>query len=306
MAKKVLLTGASGFLGWNFCKQVSTDYELVGTYFRNKPVDIDINWVKINLLNTPEISKLIDRIKPDIVVHLAAITKPAFCEEHPALSHHINVYTAVAVAEATEKVGIPMIFSSTDLVFNGNSGPYSEDDFSYPLSQYGLQKQMAEESLLGDYAHVFVARLPLLFGEAPPYTSNFYTQTIKNLQEGESIRAFVDEYRTMISANVASTWLQKLIDYALDTTPLEEEKQYLLHLGGSESCSRYEFALMMAKEFGLDKQWIVPTMQKELDLVPARPPDVSLDSTLASNTLLYKAPSLEEQLSLLKKQSQSN
>lgn len=300
MTKKVLLTGASGFLGWNFCKQVSTNYELVGTYFRNLPTDIDINWVKINLLDTPEISKLIDRVQPDIVVHLAAIANPAFCEEHPALSHHINVYTAVAVAEASQKVGIPMIFSSTDLVFNGNSGPYAEDDFSYPLSQYGLQKQMAEESLLGDFEHVFVARFPLMFGEAPPYASNFYTQTIKNLQEGEFVRAFVDEYRTMISANVASMWLQKLIEYALSTNPATENKEHLLHLGGSESCSRYEFALKMAKEFGLDKQLIVPTLQKELDLIPLRPPDVSLDCSLASKTLLYKAPNLEEQLSALK------
>jgi dTDP-4-dehydrorhamnose reductase len=300
MTKKVLLTGASGFLGWNFCKQVSTNYELVGTYFRNKPADIDINWVKINLLDTPEISKLIDRVKPDIVVHLAAITNTTFCEEHPALSHHINVYTAVAVAEASQKAGIPMVFSSTDLVFNGTSGPYTEDDFSYPLSQYGLQKQMAEESLLGDFEHVFVARLPLMFGETPPYTTNFYTQTIKDLQEGEPVRAFIDEFRSMISASVASTWLQKLIEYALDTTPIGEEKEHLLHLGGSESCSRYEFTLKMVKEFGLDKQLIVPTMQKELDLVPARPPDVSLDSSLASKSLLYKAPSLDEQLSLLK------
>lgn len=303
MTKKVLLTGASGFLGWNFCKQVSTDYELVGTYFRNQPTDIDISWVKINLLDTPEISKLIDRIQPDIVVHLAAIANTAFCEEHPALSHHINVYTTVAVAEASQKAGIPMIFTSTDLVFNGNSGPYTEDDFSYPLSQYGLQKQMAEESLLSDFDHVFVARLPLMFGETPSYTSNFYTQTIQNLQEGEPVRAFIDEYRTMISASVASTWLQKLIEYALDSNPIEGEKERLLHLGGSESCSRYEFALKMVKEFGLNKELLVPTMQKELDLVPARPPDVSLDSTLASHTLLYKAPSLEEQLSLLKSTS---
>lgn len=300
MATKVLLTGASGFLGWNFCQQASKDYELVGTYFRNQPTDIDINWVKINLLDTPEVSKLIERVQPDIVVHLAAISKPAFCEEHPALSHHINVYTAVAVAEASQKLGIPMIFSSTDLVFNGSSGPYTEDDFSYPLSQYGLQKQMAEESLLGDFEQVFVARLPLLFGNTPDYTSNFYTQTIKNLQEGEPVRAFVDEYRTMISANVASTWLQKLIEYVLDSNLAQDKKEHLLHLGGSESCSRYEFALKIAKQFGLDKQLIVPTMQKELDLVPVRPPDVSLDSSLANKTLLYKAPSLEEQLSSLK------
>lgn len=300
MVKKVLLTGASGFLGWNFCQQASNNYELVGTYFRNQPADVDIEWIKINLLDTPEIAKMIDRVKPDIVLHLAAIASPAFCEQHPALSHHINVYTAVAVAEATQKVGIPMIFSSTDLVFNGNSAPYTEDDFSYPLSQYGLQKQMAEESLLGDFDHVFVARLPLMFGQTPVYTSNFYTEAIESLKEGEEIRAFVDEYRTMINTDVASTWLQKLIEYALNSELSNQEKEHLLHIGGSESCSRYEFVVKMANHFGLDKQLIIPTMQKELDLIPSRPPNVSLDSTLASQILEYQAPSLEEQLLSLK------
>lgn len=303
MTKKVLLTGASGFLGFNFCQQFASKYDLVGTYFRNQPTGLKINWTKINLLDTPEISKLIDREKPDIVVHLAAIANPAFCEQHPALSHHINVYTTVAIAEATQRANIPMIFSSTDLVFNGNSAPYSEDDFSYPLSQYGLQKQMAEESVLEDFEHVFVARLPLMFGTTPSYASNFYTQTLEKLQAGEEIRGFVDEYRTMVGATTASMGLEKLMVYAWDTNQKQHEKERLFHLGGGESCSRYDFALKMAEHFELDKQLIVPTMQKELDLIPARPPDVSLDSSLANEILGYKVPSLDEQLSSLKSSS---
>ena len=175
MATKILVTGASGFLGWNFCQAFSKQYDIVGTYFRNQPDDLAIEWVRINLLETPQIIKLIKKEQPDLVVHLAAISNAAFCEQHPALSHHINVYTTIALAEASKTVGIPMIFASTDLVFNGNSAPYAEDDFCYPLSQYGQQKQMAEETLLGDFDHVFVARFPVLFGAAPVYSHNFFT-----------------------------------------------------------------------------------------------------------------------------------
>ncbi|BDS12845.1 SDR family oxidoreductase [Aureispira anguillae] len=299
MTKKVLLTGASGVLGWNFCKKMLNDYELVGTFFRNQPTDVNIEWKRINLLETTQIPALIEETKPDVVVHLAAIANAKFCEQHPALSHHINVYTSVALAEATKGAGIPMIFSSTDLVFNGNSAPYQEDDFCYPLSQYGMQKQTAEELLLNDFEHVFVARFPLLFGPSPEYATNFYTLTIDKLKEGEEIYVFTDEYRSMISTEIASEWLQKLINYSLDDTIPENKKERLLHVGGKESCSRYDFTLKLAAKLGLNEALIIATQQKELELIPPRPSNVSLDSSLANDTLLYIAPSLDEQLAQL-------
>lgn len=297
MKPKVLLTGASGFLGWNFCQKWKDSYDFVGTYFRNCPSEIDIQWERINLLETKSLMALVQETKPDIVLHLAAIANAAFCEQHPALSHHVNVYTTIALAEAARLADIPMIFSSTDLVFNGSSAPYQEDDFCYPLSQYGSQKQMAEEVLLNDFEGVFVARLPLLFGFAPTYSSNFFTQSLEKFQKGKTVSAFTDEFRTMISADTAGQWLNELIRYTLNTKTENSEK--LLHLGGIESCSRYDFAVKTAEIFGFDSQLVLPILQKDLDLFPARPADVSLNSELASKTLLYQAASLEMQLRAL-------
>lgn len=298
MAKtKVFLTGASGFLGWNFSKKWLNEYVLSGTFFRNCPSEIPIDWIRINLLETKQLIRLVKEKKPDIIVHLAAISNANFCEQHPALSHHINVYTTIALAEVAQELGIPLIFSSTDLVFNGNSAPYEEEDFCYPLSQYGTQKQMAEEAILGDYENSFVGRLPLMFGFTPHYTQNFFTHTLLQLQQNQTVQAFTDEYRTMVSAEVASEWLHRYIEYSLDSTISNKEK--LLHLGGSESQSRYDFAVLTAQKFHLDSSLILPTLQKDLDLIPPRPADVSLDSALASKTLLYKAPALEQQLESL-------
>lgn len=298
MATKILVTGASGFLGWNFCKAFAKEYTIVGTYFRNQPDDLSIEWVRINLLETPQIIKLIKKEQPDLVIHLAAIANASFCEQHPALSHHINVYTTIALAEASKAVGVPMIFASTDLVFNGNSAPYAEDDFSYPLSQYGQQKQMAEEALLGDFEHVFVVRFPLMFGAAPAYSHNFFTTSLTKLQDLEPIQVFTDEYRTMISGQVASEWLHRLISYCLDASIID--KEHLFHLGGSERLSRYDWALKMATVFELEKSFIEPVLQKDLDLVPARPADVSLDSSMAMDLLDFTPPSVERQFLELK------
>jgi len=293
--KKVLLTGASGFLGWHFCRQFAEKYIIVGTYFRNQPTAMaTVEWQRINLIRTPELKALVKQTKPDIVVHLAAITKVAFCEEHPALSHHINVYTTIALAEITAELGVPMIFSSTDMVFNGNSAPYSEDDFCYPLSQYGTQKQMAEDSLLGDFEHTIVARLPLLFGATPSYGANFYTNSIQQLQKGEEVYAFEDERRTTLSGTTAAQALERLVQYSL----VAEQPERLFHLSGDQPISRYDFMLMVAEQHQLDTQWVIPTRQQELNLKPPRPTDVSLSNHLAKETLGFFPDSLEEQLAV--------
>lgn len=291
--KKILLTGASGFLGWHFCRLFSDKYQITGTYFRNQPDDIDtVDWRKINLIRTPELKKIVQDVAPDIVIHLAAIANVGFCEEHPALSHHINVYTTVALAEISQQLEVPMIFSSTDMVFNGASAPYSEDDFCYPLSQYGIQKQMAEDSLLSDFEHTIIARLPLLFGQTPSYGENFYTQSIQQLKNGEKVTAFVDEVRTTLSGPTAARGIERLIQYAL----VAEQPERLLHLSGNTALSRYDFLIKVAQRYNLDENLIVPTHQQELNLSPTRPADVSLTNNLAKKTIGFQPINLDQQL----------
>ncbi len=298
MSKKILVTGASGFLGWHFCHEFQDYYQIIGTHFRNLPTDLpQVDWQRINLLEIPALKKLVKELQPDTVLHLAAISKMGFCEEHPALSHHINVYTSIALAEVTQELGIPMIFTSTDMVFNGASAPYAEDDFSYPISQYGTQKQMAEDSLLADFDHTMVVRLPLLFGAVPSYGSNFMVQTIQQLQAGESVSAFVDEYRTPLSGKVASQVLGKLIDYILATTPQHER---LIHLGSQKSISRYDLAHLIARTYGLPTETIVATKQQDIDIAGIRPKDVSLTHTMAQKILGFDPPTLVEQLQAYK------
>ncbi|MCH2023516.1 MAG: SDR family oxidoreductase [Saprospiraceae bacterium] len=297
MPLKVLITGSSGFLGWNFCKKFQNVYNLVGTYFRHQPKDLNIDLVHINLIETPLISDLILQSKPDVVIHLAAIANSAYCEDHPALSHHVNVYATLALAKATALQKIPMIFASTDLVFNGNAAPYKEDDFCFPLSQYGIQKQMAEESLLTDFEHVIIARFPLMFGFTPIYTHNFFSSSLQKLQEADSINAFTDEFRSMISSEVAGQWIQRLIEYSLSTKPGDRER--IFHVGGVDYLSRYDFAMKMAEVFKLDTNLIIPTLQKDLNLIPQRPEDVCLNSSLAISVLGYTPIDIDEQLNYL-------
>lgn len=296
--KKLLITGASGFLGWNLCRVLSDAYEIQALYYRQNFEQKNISWERFNLLEENEIKELVNKLAPDVVLHAAAIANPNFCEEHPALSHHINVYATIALAEVCAERKIPLLFTSTDLVFNGNSAPYSEDDFAHPLSQYGAQKLTAEEVLTQEFDNTLVCRLPLLFGWGPSYSNNFLSDWLKTLRAGEELKAFSDEFRTAVSAQVAAEGLKKALDYLLDETI--SDKVNLLHLGGSERLSRYELALLIAEVFEIQNPNIQTLLRAELPMLAPRPEDVSLDSSLAKSLLNFEAESIKAQLLFLK------
>lgn len=299
MKKKLLITGASGFLGHTLCKVLASEYELIGTYFRNLPDQESVQWVCINLLETNRIEELIEEYKPDAILHLAAISNTAFCEQHPALSHHINVYTTVALAEVASMLQIPLLYTSTDLVFNGHSAPYEEDDFVYPISQYGEQKQMAEELLLTEFERTLIIRLPLLFGQGPSYTNNFYQSSITQLKAGTSVVAFTDEYRSILHTSVASQGIALALDYALNPTPSWEHKERLFHLGADRAYSRYDFMVAVAESLGVSTTLITPSLQAQAPRAHIRPANVALDSTLAQEILGFSPPSLATQLRMI-------
>lgn len=293
----VLVTGASGFLGYAVTLALAPRYRVVGTYFRQRPTDRPIvQWERINLMQATEINALVQRVQPTAILHLAAISNTTFCEANPAMSHHINVYATVALAQAAAQQGIPLLFASTDLVFNGSSAPYSEDDFTHSLSQYGQQKEAAEELLLTDFEQTIIGRLPLLFGKAPSYGRNFFVDSVAALKKGESVYAFADEYRSMVSTTVAARWWSLALEYALDTTVPWRDKERLLHLSSTEGYSRYAFMVAVAQQLGVDTRLVQQGQQSDAPNAHTRPSDVRLNNCLARKLFNYTPPMLMTQL----------
>jgi dTDP-4-dehydrorhamnose reductase len=297
--KKLLLTGASGFLGWNLCQQLSDDFQVTGIYYRQHFNCAKLKWYRLNLLEIDKIKKCIDEINPDIVLHAAAIANTNFCEENPALSHHVNVYATIELAKICREKNIPFLFISTDLVFNGNSAPYSEWDMTHPLSVYGNQKLLAEDFLINELEKVLICRLPLLFGYGAEYSKNFMTDWIQMLKKGEKLNAFYDEIRSALAVNWAATGIKKALNYLLEEHP--DKKVRLFHLGGSEPVSRYNLAIKIADTFDLNKDLVSSVSRFSVPMSAPRPENVTLDSLLAKNTLGFIPPALDDQLDTLKK-----
>lgn len=144
---KLLLTGASGFLGWNICQLAGKQWQVYGTYLTHTPVIPGVNLSQVNLTNYEELKHLFEAVKPDAVIHAAAGSQPNFCQTNPEISQGINVTVSANIAGLCVHGEIPCVFTSTDLVFNGLNPPYQETDSVCPVSIYGEQKVMAEYAI---------------------------------------------------------------------------------------------------------------------------------------------------------------
>lgn len=131
--KKLLLTGASGFLGKYILRHPQSDWKIIGTYHENQPTGRG-EFHQINLTQKSRVETLFERVRPDAVIHTAAISKAGLCEAQPKLTQDINVSVPHRIAVQCTKTNIPFLFTSSDLVFDGKNAPYQETDLPNPLS----------------------------------------------------------------------------------------------------------------------------------------------------------------------------
>lgn len=288
--KKLLITGASGFLGWNLCQLAKQNWDIYGTYFAHSVEIPSINAIKADLTDFAALKGIFQSIQPDAVIHLAAQSSPNYCQNYPQESEIINVTASCNIAGLCADYSIPCVFSSTDLVFDGLNPPYRETDAVCPVNFYGEQKVMAELGMLERYPLTAVCRMPLMFGVATPTATSFMQPFIQTLREGKKLSLFVDEFRTPASGRTAAQGLLLALDNV----------NGIIHLGGKESISRYEFGRLLIEVLQLP-DGLKACHQNDLKMAAPRPADVSLDSAKAFE-LGYTPLALREELEALRGQ----
>lgn len=270
MKGRVLITGIHGFLGTELANVLSHEFEVYGTYFRSLQSESIHKTGPCDLRKLSEIKYVLDRIKPQRVFHLAALSDPNTCDREAKLSEELNFQASAQLASLCGERKIKLIFTSTDLVFDGRKGDYEESDTVNPLNRYAEHKVMAEESML-DNPFANICRMPLMYSTNDNKRSMVFA--IKNkLQNKEPLRLFTDEFRSALHINCASKALMK-------ASLLNET---LLHLGGPQRQSRYEMGVQIAESLNLPHTRIRPSLQKDLKMAAERPADVSLNSSRAS------------------------
>lgn len=285
--QRLLITGASGFLGGNLCQvaQTLTSWEVWGTYHTHPVTVAGIQSLPLDLTDAKSIKAVFEQVQPKAVIHTAAVSQPNFCQTHPDLSYQVNAIATWEIGQLCAERGIPCVFTSTDLVFDGLHPPYRETDAVSPVNRYGEHKVLAEVGLLERHPQAVVCRMPLMFGQGTGTAKSFMQPWLNALRSGETLNLFSDEVRTPVSATTAAKGLFLALT----------QGQGILHLGGVERISRYDFGVLLAQVFELPCELIQPCLQAAVKMAAPRPRDVSLESSVAYR-LGYQPLSLREEL----------
>ncbi len=290
--KKIVITGASGFLGYHFLKAYSTDYPIVGIYFNTPIIDFEnISKQKFDFSNDTDLISFrhfLEKEKPDFILNFAAIANANFCEVNPDISSKININLPTTLAKTCQELNIKLIHTSTDLVFDGERGNYTETDQLDPISIYGKHKMEAERIIQINNPSALILRLPLMFGLTPQGTG-FFQNWVEKLKSKETLFAFTDEFRTAAAVNRVVEGIKLLMD---------NSESGIWHLGGKENCSRFEFATRLAAFLNITNPNIKSSIRADVKMPAPRAKDVSLNSNKA-NFIGYTPLNLEDEFRII-------
>lgn len=281
--KKILITGASGFLGSHLFRVFSKDYTVFGTYNR-QAVTLD-NFVKLDLRDKKELLDILDGIKPVCVIHNAALSNPDQAEINKELAKKINQESTEVIAEWCHKSGARLCFISTDQVFDGESSYYKETDSVNPVNYYGITKVEAEKIVLEGKDNA-VFRMALMYGRdvsGQRYKPDWIWGDFSKVK----VKVFVDQYRSVLCVNNAAELIKKAVDIDFSG---------VLHIGGPERLSRYEMAEAICRYRGISTDVLEPVRHGDINLIAPRPRDVSLDISRAKSVLGVPFFSINEAL----------
>jgi len=279
---RIFITGGSGLLGSKIAEIALGKYEVYAGYCHNKPELGEPE--KFDLAKDSD-SEVIHKIKPEVIIHTAALTNVDECEVNKELAYELNVEGTKRLVELAKDSGAFFVYASTDYVFSGANGGYKEEDKPNPINYYGHTK------LLGEKYCECIARPCVIYGAKPASGKvNFALWIINKLRNGEEVKIVTDQF---ITPTLNTSLAKMLLEIA------ERELKGIFHTSGATRVSRYEFALRIADKFGLDKELIKPSRMGEMNWLAKRPKDSSLDTSKVVGYLKEEPLGLDMALEIL-------
>ncbi|HEX6846728.1 MAG TPA: SDR family oxidoreductase [Chitinophagaceae bacterium] len=289
---KVLITGANGFLGYFLVEQLlANEYPVIATG-RGKcrlPFSAHKNfqYLEMDFTDPFSIHDVFETMKPEVVVHAGAMSKPDECETNQMLAYLVNVEGTVQLLINSEELKSFFIFLSTDFVFDGEKGMYREEDLPGPVNYYGRTKLEAEEAVR-EYEHDWaIVRTVLLYGKNHSGHANILKIVKEKLEKGEEYNVVDDQVRT-------PTYVEDLARGIVSI--IEKKATGIFHLSGKDLLTPYQMAIKTADQLKLDGSVLKKVTADSFSQPARRPLKTGFIIDKAKKELGYDPISFEEGL----------
>ena len=259
---KIAVFGSNGFLGKKICKVMAeAGHEVCGSSVSDDDAE---ECFKADITDSTDVRKFFDKHSPDVAVNCAAITDVDWCEEHPEESMKVNFLGVKNLADACRESNAKFIHFSSGFVFDGSEGCASEEgNPRKAINKYGEHKLLAEEYIEKNLKDFLILRTIVLYGcNDKTDKINFVSWVLGKLKEGKQFNVVDDQFTNPTLIDDVANAVREL---------LEKNCKGIFHAVGEECLSRFEFAKIIAAEFGFDAGLISPISSKELSQKAARP-----------------------------------
>lgn len=295
---KVLVTGSNGLLGQKLVKLlIDKKVEVIATARGANRIDYldhDFEYAEMDITNSKQVSSVIGMYQPDVVINTAAMTNVDQCESEKEGCQALNVEAVKHLVLACEQSNAFLIHLSTDFIFDGENGPYHEEDEANPISYYGQSKLDAEQIVMASQCRWAIVRTVLVFGICPGMSrSNIILWVKENLENGKPLNIVDDQWRTPTLAE----------DLAMGCYLVaKKEAQGIFNISGEQLLTPHDMAMKTVAYFGLDGSLITKVDASTFSQPAKRPPKTGFILDKAKNELGYQPHSFEEGIQILDEQ----
>ncbi len=270
---RVLITGATGYLGTAMQERTPAGVEAIPMGHSRGTLTLDVG-------DASAVAAAIDHHRPDVVVHLAAVSLLASAARDPLQATEVNAAGTATVAAAAGRAGIRLVTLSSDVVFDGTAAPYAEDALPHPINDYGASKLAGEKAAIAEHPDPLILRTSVMIGRDRAGRHPFSEFVLERARSGQQIVLYENERRNFYPVTNAAAAVWECA--ATNLTGL-------LHIGATTSASRFEFGRRLLEVTGLDPDLAIPATG------PAqRPSDLTLIVDRARSLLNTPMPTIEE------------
>jgi len=263
---RILITGGNGLLGTKVIEQalarpeidiVSTSRDVCQNGYLGQ-----FTFSQLNITDVNSVQRVLAQHQPDVVIHTAAMTNVDACETHRDEAWAINVSGTEHVAQTCRDLGARLVHLSSEYVYDGTAGPYTERAPVNPLGWYAKTKWESEERVRAIVENAVIGRTTIIVGQAPHVRPNFVLWLVNQLRSGQTANIVVDQIG---SPTLAENLAEMVLVLALS------DARGVYHTAGDTVIGRYDYARLICAVFDLDSSMLIPITTAELNQPAPRP-----------------------------------